>query len=70
MPAPTLYFFHLTLRSYNYNMHGAGLLLDSVCLVTLVSSEQSSQFERFRLQHVQKANNTSTFKIKMIGNIS
>ena len=43
-------------------MHGAGVLLDSVCLVTLVSSEQSSQFEKFRLQHVKIAINTSTFK--------
>ena len=51
-------------------MHVEGLLPASVSLVTLLSSEQSSQFERFRVQHVQVANNTSSFKIKLIGSIA
>ena len=33
-------------------MHVEGLLSANLCLVTLLSSEQCSQFERFRLQHV------------------
>ena len=36
-----------------------GLLLANLRLVTLLSSEQYSQFERFRLQHDQLINKTS-----------
>ena len=36
--------------------------------INLLSSEQCSQFERFRLQHVQMVNKTSSFKTKCIGN--
>ena len=49
-----MYCFHLMLHSYDHNMHVVGLLSPKLCLVTLLSSEQCSQFERFRLQHVQK----------------
>ena len=31
--------FHLLFYSYDYNMHVEGLLSDSLCLVTLLSSE-------------------------------
>ena len=34
-------------------MHIKGSLPAILCLVTLLSSEQCLQFERFRLQHVQ-----------------
>ena len=51
-------------------MHVEGLLPAGVRLVTLLSSEQSSQFERLRQQHDKIANNTSNFKIKLIGNIA
>ena len=34
-------------------MHVEGLLHASICLVTLISSEQCSQFVSFRLQHLQ-----------------
>ena len=46
-------FIQLLLRSYDYNMHVAGLQRAHVCLVTSLGSEQWSQFEGFRLQHVQ-----------------
>ena len=49
-------------------MHVEGLLPANVCLVTLFSSEQSLQFERFCLQPVQMVNKTSSFKTKLIGN--
>ena len=48
----SLSFFYVILRSYDYNMHVVeGLLPDNfmnLCLVTLLSSEQCSQFERIR----------------------
>ena len=40
-----------------------GLLPANVCLVSLLSSEQRSQFERFRLHHAQMINKTSIFEI-------
>ena len=61
-------FFHLILRTYDYHMHVEGLLPANLCLITLLSSEQCSQFERFCLQHVQMVNKTSRFKTKLIGN--
>ena len=59
---------HLILCPYDYYMHVKCLLAINFCLVTLLSSEQCSQFERFRLQHVQMINKTSSFKVKLIGN--
>ena len=61
-------FFLLILHFYDYNMHIEGLLPANLCLATLLSSEQCSQFEIFRLQHIQMANKTSNFKTKLIGN--
>ena len=49
--------FHLIVCSYNYNMH-VKCLLRLLCLVTLLSSEQCSQFEIVRLQHAQIVNKT------------
>ena len=43
-------------------------LFHSLCLVTLLSSEQCSQFERFCLQHDQMVNKMSSFKTKLINN--
>jgi len=40
----------------------------SVCLITLVSSEEWSQFERFRLQPVQMVKKTSRYKAKLSNN--
>ena len=37
MPAPRFYLCHLVLRSYDYNLHVAGLLPANSCLVTLLS---------------------------------
>ena len=54
--------FHLMVHSYDYNM------LPILCLVTLLHVEQCSQFERFRLQHVQMINKTSSFKTQLTGN--
>ena len=48
-------------------MNVEGLLPANLCLGDLLSSEQCSQFERFRLQHVQ-INKSSSFKTKLIGN--
>ena len=45
-------FIYLILRSYDLNMHVEGLLPANLCLVTLWTSGQCSQFERFHLQHV------------------
>ena len=39
-----------------------------LCLVTLLTSEQCSQFERFCLQHTLMINETSSFKSKLISN--
>ena len=44
-----------------------GLLPANLCL-SLLSSEQCAQFERFRIQHVQMVNKASSFKTKLIGN--
>ena len=49
-------------------MHVEGLLPDNVGLFYFLRSVQCSQYERFRLQHVQMVNNTSSFKPKLIGN--
>ena len=46
-------------------------LLAAVCdftVVTLLSSEQCSQFETFHQQHIQMVNKTFSFKTKFIGN--
>ena len=43
-------------------MHGVGSLLASLYLVTLLSSGQRVQYERFRLQHVQMVDETSSLK--------
>ena len=64
MPDPRV--FHLILRSYDYNMHVEGLLPANLCLVTLLSFEQCSKLENFRLQHVQIVNKTSRLKTKLI----
>ena len=48
-------------------MHVEGLLPANLCLVTLLSSEKSLQFEKFHLQHVQMVNK-SRFKAKLTGN--
>ena len=69
MPAPRDYFFNLLLHYDDYNIAFCeGLLPANLCLVTLISLEQCSQFERFRLQHIQVINKTCTFKTKLIGN--
>ena len=51
-------------------MHVEGLLPADLCLLTLLISEQCSQFERFFPQHVQMVNKTSSFKTKLLGNYS
>ena len=48
-------------------MHVEGLLPASLCLVTLLISQQCSQFERFHLQPAQMVNKTSSFKTELIG---
>ena len=37
-----------------------------LCLVILLSSEQCSQFEIFRQQHVQMVNKPSSLKTKLV----
>ena len=64
--APRFNFVYLIL--YSYDLHSYGLLPPNLCLVTLLSLEQCLQFERFRLQHIQVVNKTSSFKTKLIGN--
>ena len=49
-------------------MHVEGLVPEYLYLVTLLSSEQDEEFERFCLQLIQIINRTSSFKIKWIGN--
>ena len=61
----TTVMFYFLIRSCDYNMRVEGLLPANVCLVTLLSSEQCSQCERFRLQHVQIVNRTSRLKSKL-----
>ena len=56
----------LSLRSYDNNLHVEGLLPAKLCLFTLLSSEQCSLFERFRLQQVQMINKTSNFQTKLM----
>ena len=51
VPTPMFYFFHLMLHSYDYNVYVEDLLPANLCLVTLLRSEQCSQFKRFCLQH-------------------
>ena len=48
--------------SYDYNMLVEGLLPASLCLVILLRWEQWSQFEIFRLQHIQPLNKTASLK--------
>ena len=49
-------------------MHVEGLLPANSCLVTLLRSEQCSQFERSWLEHIQMVNKTFIFKTTLIGN--
>ena len=49
-------------------MQFEALLRVNLCLIALLSSEQCSQFERFRMQHVQMVNKMPCFKTKCIGN--
>ena len=42
-----------------------GVLPAILCLVTLLTSEQCLQFERFRLEYVQMVNKASIFKTKL-----
>ena len=58
MPTPRFNLVHLTLHPYDYNTHVEGLLPSKLGLVTLFSSEQCLQFERFCLQHIQIVNKT------------
>jgi len=62
VPAPRVYLFHLMLHSYDYNIHVEILLTLSLCLFSLLSSEQCSQFERFHLQHVEMVNKTNIIR--------
>ena len=48
-------------------MHVEGLLPANLCLVNLLSLEQCSQLERFRLQHVQMVNKKFSFKRTLTG---
>ena len=59
---PRLYFVHLILCCYDYNVHVEGLLPANLCSVTFLSSEQCYKFERFCLQQIQMVNKTSSFK--------
>ena len=56
------------LRPCGHNTPVEWLLPASLYLITLLRSEQTPQFERYRLQHVQMVNKTSSFKTKLIGN--
>jgi len=40
----------------------------NLCLVTLFTSEQCLQLERFGLQHIQMVNKTASFKTRFIDN--
>ena len=48
-------------RERERDIHDEGLLPADLCLVTLLSSEQCSQFESSHSQYVQKVNQTSSF---------
>ena len=50
------------LLPYDYIM-----LTVNLSLLSLLSSEQCSQFERFYLQHVEMVNKMFSFKTKLIG---
>ena len=67
-PDPRFYFLNLILRFYDYITHVGGLLSPSFWLITLLSSAQCSQFERFHVLPIQMVNKTSSFKTKLIGN--
>ena len=56
-PAPMFYFVKSVLHSYDYNLLVQDLLSTNVYVITL------SQWESFRLQHVQLVNTTSSFEI-------
>ena len=49
VPAPRFNCVHLKLRSCDYSTHVDGLLPASLCLATLLSSEQCSHLVGFRL---------------------
>ena len=53
------------LRYYDYSVHGENVLATHLCLVTLLNSEQCSQFERFCLHHAQMINKHSQYKNKI-----
>jgi len=58
VPAPSGYlFFHLVLRSYDCYTYFACQLV----FITVLISEQCSQFERVILKHVQMVNKTSNW---------
>ena len=46
-------------------MHFEGILPANFCIVTLLSSEQFSQFERFDPNHVQKEKQNIQFQNKI-----
>ena len=52
--APRFWFYILILNNVDYAMVVEGLLHDNVCLITLLSRERCSQYERFRLIMVNK----------------
>ena len=60
-----MFIYYDAVRTCDYNMHAEGLLPANLCLVTLLSSEQRLQSERFHLQHVQMVNQTSCLKRKI-----
>ena len=62
------FIFQLISRSCDNNVHVEGLLPTNLCLFILLSSEQCSQSERFRLQHFEMVNKTSCFRTKSTGN--
>jgi len=48
--------------------HVDGFLPVVLCVVSLLSSEECSQFDRFHPQHIQMVKKTNCFKTKVIGN--
>ena len=67
MPVPRFYFVAFNGTFLDYNVHVEGLLPASLCLATLLSLEQCFQIKRYRLQHVQMVNKTSSIKTELIG---
>ena len=61
MTAPRFIFI---LRSYDYNMHAEVSVFDNLYLVTLPSSKQCSQFERFRLQVATRSNDKQNLQFQ------